>query len=151
MSKPHRIAAGGLTFKDDAVLLVRYRESNGGTYLVGPGGALEDEENVVQAIVRETEEETGLTVQPKTVVAIEDLVCSPFKMSKVWMICKVVNGQISNTEGAKKEGIIEVGWFTREQLAGEVVFPPTLMQHDWAQFQADGWTVECLPSRKTGF
>ena len=151
MSKPHRIAAGGLTFKDDAVLLVRYQESTGGTYLVGPGGALEDEENVVQAIVRETKEETGLRVQPKKVVAIEDLVCSRFKMSKVWMTCEVVNGQISNTEGAKKEGIIEVGWFTREQLAGEVVFPPTLMQHDWAQLQADGWTVECLPSRKMDF
>jgi ADP-ribose pyrophosphatase YjhB (NUDIX family) len=158
MSKPHRIAAGGLTFKDDAVLLVRYQESKGGTYLVGPGGALEDEENVVQAIVRETKEETGLTVQPEKVVAIEDLVCSSFKMSKVWMTCEVVNGQISNTEGAKKEGIIEVGWFTRElgwftreQLAGEVVFPPTLMQHDWAQLQADGWTVECLPSRKIDF
>lgn len=112
---------------------------------------MEDEENVVQAIIRETKEETGLTVQPKMVVAIEDLICSCFKMSKVWMTCEVAYGHISNTEEAKKEGIIEVGWFTREQLAGEVVFPPTLMQHDWAQIQADGWTVECLPSQKTRF
>ena len=85
------------------------------------------------------------------VVAIEDLMCSRFKMSKVWMTCEVVNGQISNTEGAKKEGIIEVGWFTRERLAGEAVFPSPLMQHDWSQLQADGWRVECLPSRKAGF
>jgi 8-oxo-dGTP pyrophosphatase MutT (NUDIX family) len=151
MSKPHRIAAGGLTFNDNAVLLVRYRDRNGGTYLVGPGGALEDEENVVQAIVRETKEETGLTVQPEMVVAIEDLLCSRFKMSKVWMNCEVVNGQISNTEGARKEGIIEVGWFKREQLANEVVFPVLLMQHDWSHLQGEGWRVKCLPSRKAGF
>lgn len=151
MSKPHRIAAGGLTFKDDAVLLVRYRDSNDGTFLVGPGGALEGDENVVQAIVRETKEETGITVQPRMVVAIEDLVCSRFKMSKVWMTCEVVTGQISNTEEARKEGIIAVGWFTRRQLAGEIVFPSTLVQHDWSRFQGDRWRVECLPSRKADF
>ena len=73
MSKPRRIAAGGITFKGDTVLLVRYRQSdNSGTYLVGPGGALEDNENVVQAIIRETKEETGIAVKPKRVVAIED-------------------------------------------------------------------------------
>ena len=45
MSKPHRIAAGGLIFRDDAILLVRYPDGHGGTYLVGPGGALQEHEN----------------------------------------------------------------------------------------------------------
>ena len=75
MSKAHRIAAGGLIFRDDAILLVRYRNANEGTYLVGPGGELEENENVVQAIVRETMEETNVRVQPKRVVIIEDLIC----------------------------------------------------------------------------
>ena len=65
MSKPHRIAAGGLIFRDEAILLVRYCDADGGTYLVGPGGGLEEDENVVQAIVREVEEETGITVRPQ--------------------------------------------------------------------------------------
>jgi 8-oxo-dGTP pyrophosphatase MutT (NUDIX family) len=73
LTKAHRIAAGGLIFKDDAVLLVRYRDTNGGTYLVGPGGELKDDENVVRAIVRETMEETNVRVQPNRVVIIEDL------------------------------------------------------------------------------
>ena len=151
MSKAHRIAAGGIVFKDDSVLLVRYRDGNGGTYLVGPGGALEDEENIIQAIVRETMEETNVKVQPKRVVIIEDLICSRFKMSKVWMICDVVEGVVRKTDGAEQEGITEAAWYTKAQLAGEVVFPSLLMQRDWNQLKSENWQVECLPSRKAGF
>jgi len=154
MGKPHRIAAGGITFKGNTVLLVRYRGSNDTgtwTYLVGPGGALEDNENVVQAIIRETKEETGVTVKPKRVVAIEDLMCSAFKMIKVWMVCEIVEGEVHQTENAAKENIIEAAWFTREQLTNEVVFPPSLLQHDWKEFQAETGQVECLQSRTTSF
>jgi 8-oxo-dGTP diphosphatase len=152
MGKPHRIAAGGITFKGNTVLLVRYRASSEtGTYLVGPGGALEDNENVVQAIIRETKEETGVTVRPKRVVAIEDLMCSSFKMIKVWMVCDIVAGEVHQTEEAAKENIIEAAWFTRDQLAHEIVFPPSLLQHDWEEFQAESGQVECLPSRTTSF
>lgn len=151
MGKPHRIAAGGLTFQHDAVLLVRYQRSNGETYLVGPGGALKDKENVIQAITREIQEETGLVVQPERVVAIEDLLCAHFKMSKVWMTCQVVAGELRNTQEAKKEGIVEVGWFTKEQLNREVVFPALLMEHDWNELQSERWSVKCSPSRAADF
>jgi ADP-ribose pyrophosphatase YjhB (NUDIX family) len=152
MSKPHRIAAGGIIFKGNAVLLVKYREEdNEGTYWVGPGGALEDHENIVQAIVRETKEETGVTVEPKRVVAIEDLMCSRFKMIKVWMVCEFVAGEVHKTGEADKEGIIEAAWLTRDQLAGEVVFPSSLMQYDWEQLRTGTWEVDCMPSRKANF
>ncbi|MGB6422847.1 MAG: NUDIX hydrolase [Anaerolineales bacterium] len=152
MSKTYRIAAGGIIFKGDTVLLVIYRDSsNEGTYLVGPGGRLEDNENSVQAIIRETKEETGVTVEPERVIAIEDLTCSRFKMIKVWMVCKIVDGVVHKTEGAEKESIIEAAWFTKDQLYSEVVFPFLLMQHDWEQFRTETWQVECLPSRKASF
>jgi ADP-ribose pyrophosphatase YjhB (NUDIX family) len=152
MSKPHRISAGGIIFKGNTVLLVRYRNTNAaGTYLVGPGGKLEDNENIIQAIIRETKEETGVSVAPKRVVAIEDLMCSNFKMIKVWMVCGVIEGEIHKTEDAQKEGIIEASWFTKDQLASEVVFPSSIMQHDWEQFLDETWQVECYPSRKASF
>ncbi len=152
MSKPHRIAAGGFIFKGNAVLLVRYRDSaSGGTFLVGPGGGLEDDENVVQAIIRETKEETGITVKPVRVAAIEDLMCHHFKMMKVWMVCEVVEGEVCRTEGAEKESIIEAGWFTREQLVNEVVYPSPVVEHNWEELRSKTWQVECLPSRKANF
>ena len=132
-------------------MLVRYRDADGGTYLVGPGGELEENENVVQAIIRETTEETNVRVQPKRVVIIEDLIFTSLKMIKVWMICDVVEGNISKTDEAEKEGIIEAAWYTKAQLAGEVVFPPPLIQHDWDQLRSKNWQVECLPTRKADF
>ena len=151
MHKPHRIAAGGLIFKEDTVLLVRYRDRYGGTFLVGPGGGLEQEENILQAIIRETNEETGITVAPKRVVAIEDLLTSHYKIIKVWMVCYFVAGEVHPTKAAEEEGIIEADWFTKEQLTSEVVYPTPLMEHTWEEFQADTWQVECLPSRKASF
>ena len=151
MRKAYRIAAGGLIFRDDAVLLVRYRDTNGGTYLVGPGGELKEDENVIQAIVRETMEETNINVQPKRVAIIEDLICIRFKMIKVWMICEAVEGKIRRTDEAEEEGIIEAAWFTKAQLTGEVVFPPPLIQHDWDQLRSENWQVLCLPTRRVDF
>jgi 8-oxo-dGTP pyrophosphatase MutT (NUDIX family) len=149
MSKPHRIAAGGIIFKGHKVLLVRYRErDDSGTFVVGPGGGLTDEEDFLQAIVRETKEETGITVEPKRIVAIENLLCTRFKMVKVWMACEFISGEIHRTKEAEQEGILEADWFTKEQLEHEVVYPAVLMKHDWEQFQRDAWRVECLPLRE---
>jgi hypothetical protein len=67
------------------------------------------------------------------------------------MVCEVVGGRIRRTAGAEKEGIIEVDWFSRAQLAGEVVFPPPLTQVDWDQLRSEDWQVACLPSRKMSF
>jgi 8-oxo-dGTP diphosphatase len=151
MTKPHRIAAGGIIIRDGAILLVRYRDSDGSDYLVGPGGALEETENAIEAIVRETMEETAVTVRPYKVIAIEDLMCSRFKMCKIWMLCDVTSGYVQRTEGAKREGIVEADWFTRDQLAGEVVYPPFVKSHDWNSFFENDWQVLCLQSREASF
>ncbi len=150
MTKPHRIAAGGIILMDDAILLVRYGTSPD-SYLVGPGGAVEIAENVEQAIVRETTEETGITVRPYKVLWIEDLQCSRYKMSKTWMLCEFVNGEVAQTDGAKAEGITEARWFRKDELTDEVVFPPPVMQCDWRGLRSDTWQTQCLPSRVTSF
>jgi 8-oxo-dGTP diphosphatase len=149
--KPHRIAAGGIVLKDDTVLLVRYSKTGGRSILVGPGGRLESGENAVQAIIRETMEETGVLVRPDKVLWIEDLECSQFKMCKIWLRCDVVSGAVAPTGGARAEGITEAAWFTRSQLANETVYPPPLMRHDWDELRSDTWRVECLPSRVADF
>ncbi len=149
--KPHRIAAGGIILKDDAILLVRYGMTSGGSYLVGPGGALDWGENAAQAVIRETMEETGVMVQPRWVLWIEDLQCSHYKMCKIWMLCNIVSGEVMPTDGARAEGITEAGWFKRGQLENEVVYPPPLMQYEWDEFESDNWETQCLPTRVANY
>jgi 8-oxo-dGTP diphosphatase len=148
--KPHRIAAGGIVIRDDAILLVRYG-TGPESYLVGPGGAVEEAENIEQAIVRETLEETKITVRPRKVLWIEDIQCSRYKMSKTWMLCDAVVGEVRKTEGARAEGITEARWLSRTELADTVVFPSPIMQTDWRELESDGWQTICLPSRVAGF
>ena len=148
---PHRIAAGGIILKDDGILLVRYRTTGGGSFLVGPGGALASGENAVQAIIRETMEETGVMVQPRRVLWIEDIQCSRFKMCKIWMLCDIIGGDVMPTDAARAEGITQVGWFKQGQLENEVVYPPPIIQHDWDEFRSDHWEAQCLPSRIASF
>ena len=151
MIRPNRIAAGGIILRDDSILLVRYRDADGGTYLVGPGGGLEAEENALQAVVREAAEETGLTVQPRKVLAVENLICSRYNMCKIWVLCEVVSGNVHRTEGARAEGIVEAGWYTRDLLTDETVFPPVVKEHHWKSFLSDHWQVVCLPTRRASF
>ena len=148
--KPHRIAAGGIIIRDDTILLVRYGTGRG-SYLVGPGGAVEETENLEQAIVREALEETGITVRPRKVLWIEDLQCSRYKMSKTWMLCDAVGGEVSDTEGARAEGITEAGWFSKSELVNTLVFPRPVMQTDWSELESDRWQTVCLPSRVASF
>ncbi len=59
----YRIAVRGIVFKDGRLLMI---ESNNGE-LKFPGGGMEDDEDDIKTLIRETLEETGFTVVPETV------------------------------------------------------------------------------------
>ena len=121
----HRIAAGGIVIKDEKILLVRYRDGNG-TYLVAPGGAIEDGESLACAAEREVEEETGVKCKAKAPVMIENIRATRYQMVKVWYLCDYLGGVPVDTVGAEEEGIIEVGWYSDDELRDETVFPEVI-------------------------
>ena len=151
MSLPHRIAAGAIVVRDDRILLVRYGDPEGGTYLVAPGGGVLEHESVADAAVRETLEETGVRVAPGPVLLIEDILATHFKMCKVWIGCDVVEGDVSATEGAREEGILEARWFRRPELDSETVYPWIVTERAWSSFRARGYATEISPPRLARF
>ena len=151
MKLTHRIAAGGLIFSNDKVVLVRYPDHQNSSFLVAPGGGLEEQENIEQAIIREVKEETGLIVKPNSVVMVEDLIYNKFKMIKIWMTCDIVEGVISKTQGAVDEGIIEVGWYNKEQLENETVYPSILLEQEWDILKSFNKRVKIPFSRRADF
>ena len=64
MNNEVRVGVGILVLKDSRILLGKRNEGNvlGGDSWTCPGGKLEFGENIVNAIKRETEEETGIKV-----------------------------------------------------------------------------------------
>jgi 8-oxo-dGTP diphosphatase len=151
MILPHRIAAGAIVIRDDRILLVRYLSQDGSSYLVAPGGAVEQAEGLQDAAIRETLEETGVTGAARKVLCIEELLCNQFKLCKVWILCEVVSGEVKPTEGAKREGIVEAKWYGRQELENETVFPQIIKDYSWPSLRANDWEAKCLGLRHASF
>lgn len=59
---PFRRSCRGLLVDGDRVLLAQHRIRDDDTVWVGPGGGIEDDETLLQALTRELHEETGLMI-----------------------------------------------------------------------------------------
>lgn len=151
MGREHRISAGAIVIQEGKILLVRYKNNNGDTFLVGPGGGSMNEEGVNQTVVREVREETGLEVSPKRILFVEDLLSRQYRIVKIWFLCNIIGGQLDRTKGAVEEGITEAGWYAKEQLYNEIVYPPTLLSQDWNAFFKDTWETMYLELRDANF
>jgi 8-oxo-dGTP diphosphatase len=137
MEREQRISAGAIIIKDSEILLVRYKDGDGNSYLVGPGGGVLSDEGVNEAIVREVREETGLEVSPSRILFVEELLWRHYRIVKIWFLCNIIGGQLAHTQGAIEEGITEVRRYRKDQLLNEVVYPSVLLSHNWDTFFKD--------------
>ena len=151
VEREHRISVGAIVIQEDHVLLVRYDGAAGTSYLVGPGGGVLGNESIHQAAVREVREETGLEVSPQKVIFVEDLLSQRHRIVKIWFLCNLIGGQLTNTEGALEEGITDAAWYRRDELLNEVVYPPELLSYDWEAFPRHNWESKYLELRETDF
>lgn len=151
VEREHRISAGAIIIQEDHVLLVRYDGAGGRSYLVGPGGGILGNEGIHQAVVREVREETGLEVSPQKVIFVEDLLSRRHRIVKIWFLCNLIGGHLTNTEGALEEGITDAAWYRRDELLNEVVYPPELLSYDWDAFPQHNWESKYLELRETDF
>ena len=149
--KEHRISAAGIIIHRKKILLVRYKNPNGTTYLVGPGGKVETQEDMHQTVIRETQEETGLLVNPGKLLFVEDLLTSHHRMIKVWFFCSLAGGKLAKTHAAHDEGIIDVAWYRKDQLANETAYPAILMNIDWEAFTKKNFEAKYLGLNSADF
>lgn len=99
-------------FEGEKILLVQ--ESNGLWSL--PGGWVDFDQSIKENTVKETFEETGLTVEPVKLIALHDrnkhnLPRYAYSVCKVFVECRKLSGQFQ-----KNIETIQSDWFTLEEL-----------------------------------
>lgn len=149
--KEYRISAAAIIIKRGKILLVRYHDKQGKSFLVGPGGGTKITENLKQTVIREVKEETGLLIAPGKLLFVEDLLSRNYRMIKVWFLCKVVGGSLTKTKEATVEGITEVTWYSKDQLKNEVVYPRIIVDVDWKSFSKKNWETKYLELKNASF
>lgn len=150
MRRTHRISAGAIVLEQGKVLLVRYNYGDGTTFLAAPGGGAHMTESLPATAIREVKEETGLDVNPYPcrVLFVEEFLTLKYRHIKTWLLCSLVKGELTSTQEAKKEGIVEVGWYSKDELAGEMVYPSPLISMDWQSFLVITWEARYLELRE---
>lgn len=151
MEKEYRISAGGIIIKDNRLLLVRTNNGREGNYLVAPGGGVIGDESIYETAIRKVREETGLEVKPSKILFVEDLLSRQHRITKIWFLCQHIGGQLKNTPEALEEGICEIGWYSRDQLKNEAVYPAGLMDCGWPDFFINNWETKYLGISQTKY
>jgi 8-oxo-dGTP diphosphatase len=151
MDREHRISAGAIVMHEEQVLLVRYSDAGGRSYLVGPGGGVLINESSHQAVVGQVREETGLDVSAQEVLFVEDLLSQRHRIVKVWFLCNLIGGRLANTQGALEEGTTDAAWYRRHELLDEVGYPLALLDYGWGASARHNWASKYLELRETDF
>jgi ADP-ribose pyrophosphatase YjhB (NUDIX family) len=151
MEREFRISGGAIVINQGEILLVRYLDSQGQSFLAGPGGGVLVNESTRQAVVREVLEEAALTVKPGKILFVEDMLSKRHRITKIWFLCDLLGGKLTLTPGAIKEEIVEVGWYDRKQLDKETVYPVPLKKYNWDDFYKDNWQTIYLELKEVGF
>jgi ADP-ribose pyrophosphatase YjhB (NUDIX family) len=104
------------------LLLARYSNNKGGTFLVGLGGAVLIDEDLITGLKREVFEESRIEIEPEKILFIEDLLTPKCRMLKIWFLCTVLDDRFAITPEAKSEGIIDISWYGKSQLSDEISY-----------------------------
>jgi 8-oxo-dGTP diphosphatase len=110
--------AAAIIVKDGQVLMVRRRVKEGQLSWQFPAGEVEPGETGAQAAVRETREETGLTVA--ALRPLGERVHPATGRTMVYVACEVVDG---TPYVADEDELAEVEWCDRAKLAEYVPYP----------------------------
>ncbi len=152
--KLHRLGAGVLVVRDDAVLLTHHVRPGVFDYWSPPGGGVHPGEDIETAARREAFEETGLRIEPVRLLYVEQLLGrgSGTHHTKLWFLGEIAASDVGRAlhvghDEAVTEMIVEARYVPRAELASRQVFPDLLLGRLWSDLAEGFGEVRILPIR----
>jgi 8-oxo-dGTP diphosphatase len=131
------ISAAALIVREGRVLLVHHRVPDRFDYWLPPGGGLEGEESILDCVRREAFEETGLHITPGPLFYVQEFVEPGYHFVKFFFLCESARGEptlANRVEG--EDWLVDVRFFSREELQDLTVHPEILRDEFWADLEA---------------
>jgi 8-oxo-dGTP diphosphatase len=152
----HRLGAGVIVVRCDAVLLTHHVKPGVYDYWSPPGGGVHPGEDIKSAARREAFEETGLAIEPEALLYVEQLI-GPFTgthHTKMWFAGRITDSavpvSIAHPE-AVHEQIVEARFVARAEFTGKLIFPAILADKFWNDLALGTCETKVLPMREMLF
>ncbi len=121
--RPTPTCCGCIVREGRILLIKRGQEPNKG-YWSFPGGRIKLAETICEAVGREVQEETGLTIEPERVFQVYDWIGRDeagnvrFHYLVNYVLCRYVSGEATAGSDAAN-----VGWFSEAEIPGLTMHP----------------------------
>jgi len=142
----HRIRAATIILEKNKIFLIK-NCANGRTWLVPPGGGLEEEEDTLETARRETKEETGLDVKLDKIVYLREFVDHSHKSHnlEVFILAKSYSGQINLSLAPQEDMITDAKFYSLKELEDYTVYPEIIKTREfWEDAKNNFPTVKYL-------
>ena len=157
------IGCGGVVIRDGKVLLVQRGHNPGkGSWQI-PGGYVEADEPIVEAVIRECKEEAGVTAELIDVLGFRHSIGAPNNpagaSTNIYVVCRL--RPIAGEPACDGDEIADAGYFTLEEVermervqslskwaiqrALETKGSGFIVAHDSADPDRPGWTLFGVP------
>ena len=117
----YNIGVGGAVVRDGQLLLVRRASRHGRGNWQLPGGFIEPDETIEQAVVREVKEEAGVVAEVEAVLGLRSRY-DPESGNGIYVV--LVLSPISGEPTADAHEVDRAGYFTLEQIRELSPLPP---------------------------
>ncbi len=141
-----RIRVAGILIQDQKILLVRH-EKNGKSYFLLPGGGIEYGETASEALIREFNEEVGLSIEVGKLVFVQDSI-PPNRHRHVLNLYFLVKTSNFNIIVTQDNVLKSAGYYPFDNFAAMTVNPDIKaeilagIQNHWAgdcQYLGNRW------------
>jgi 8-oxo-dGTP diphosphatase len=117
-----RVRACGICIQEDKILLIRHSGvGEKGSLWVPPGGGVNFGESAEKALVREYKEETGLDINVKEFLFVNEYIVAPLHAVELFFNIEVTGGKmekgIDPEMGADKQLIQELKYWNFKEIA----------------------------------